>query len=306
MSWFLLALASTFVISITVVLDQYVIRKYLPDNSTVVLLMGELFYFLPVLLFAPFYPPALNLEPIILFSAIGLGMWSLPTLLPYIWALEKDDTHIVLPLFQLTPIIVLFLGWLLLGESIPTTILAATILVILASMGLVYDFQKGKIKFRLLSFILMSSFALSLFFLGERYLVQRADWLAIALWVTFGEFIAGVIAFFLRRDLFSIMLSVIKSSKGKVLIFSLSQETFYILSLFLTVWGLALAPSAGVFRTIADSFLPAFGFILSGVLALFLPQQFEKHTNTKLFLWKVACITLIITGSAYIYLHSNT
>lgn len=304
MLWFFLACLIALGCSVSALLDQYVLRKYMPKNGLVTCFMGQLFYCLPWLLITPFYPSVLALDSTLVCLCVLLGIFVTLSYIPYYLALEDDDTHIIMPLYQLVPVIVLLLDWLITGERISSGLALLCALIIAAAFGLVYDFRTGKVRARTFLFISFSAFVFALFYLGKRYLVQGEDWVAVATWITLGEFVSALIAFSIRRDWFSTMVEKVKETQGAVLVFCFSQEFIYILGMFLSVWGLSIAPSTGVFSTVADSLIPVFGFVLPVILSFFLPVEFEKHNDLGLFIWKSLCVVGIIIASVFLYIET--
>lgn len=119
MNWFLIALVAPALWSVSNHIDKYLVSKYFKGGGTgamPIFSSGIGFLVLPVILV--FHPEVLSF-PIMQGLVVAFnGFIYIAALLPYIYALQRDEASIVVPLFQTIPVFGYILGYIFFGEQL--------------------------------------------------------------------------------------------------------------------------------------------------------------------------------------------
>lgn len=105
MNWFLIALIPPAVWSITNHLDKYLLSKYFKGGGVGALMVFSSLvgvFLLPIIYLL--HPEALSVKPINAILMALNGFLYVLAVLPYFYALNKDEASIAVPLFQLIPV----------------------------------------------------------------------------------------------------------------------------------------------------------------------------------------------------------
>lgn len=126
--WLFWAVSTYFVFAVTNVIDKYFLERFFRSHVQYTVFGGIAIF--PVLLLIPFTG---FVSPSAEYIALGIfsGSLLLLSLLPYFRALSMEDATVVIPLGSLTPIMVLFLSFMLTGETLSVSQFLAFALMVL-------------------------------------------------------------------------------------------------------------------------------------------------------------------------------
>ncbi len=302
MEWFILACIAPFLYNITVLTDQYLSRRYFHDHSTAVLVLGSVFYPIPLCIYAYIAAGHLDLPPRDIMLAVMTGVISLISFFPYIRAIERSDSSIVVSLFQIIPIMVLILAWIFLDEPLSAQNILVIIAITCASAFMTYNADDKKFDWHVLLNMAICCILLAITVLVERALLLKHSWEAISVYSYLGHFILGFTILLTHRKSQRKIKEVLKESRGKVLYFSFSQEAIYMLAVAVTFISFASAPKLAISAGVISSLQPVYGFAMSAVLASFLPTMFSRLPRGTDLLVKMIGLAVIISGSFYLAL----
>lgn len=144
-------------------IDKVLLEKYFKDDGGV----GTLMMFssllsaaiLPILLYIE--PAAMQIGMVEAATLVFVGFLNIVLLFCYLKAMDEEEPTVVIIFYQLVPAIGLFLGYVVLGETVSVTQLVAMALVIAgASVMTIASDTDGKftIKFKTLGYMLIASF----------------------------------------------------------------------------------------------------------------------------------------------------
>lgn len=134
MSWLIFAFATPFLFSLTNFIDKFLIEKRIKDPIGIVILGGFIsgIFGIAIALFHGFVLLNFFQTFILLISGILLVLY----LIPYFKALSLDDPSRVVPLFQVVPLIVLFVSSVILHEQLTNMQLAGFFITMIAGFFL--------------------------------------------------------------------------------------------------------------------------------------------------------------------------
>ncbi|MBP5512056.1 DMT family transporter [Candidatus Saccharibacteria bacterium] len=240
--------------------------------------------------------------PSILLLAFNSAMYAVANIF-YFKALDRDDTTIVVIMFQLIPVFMLFLSPLILSDQhINPLQLLGGLLITLASIFLTYEpthkrFNKDKlVTLAMMAFV---SFDYAIWFIIERFINQNHDFNQTMLWSNITLFIVGILIFVLFRSFRKSFTKMLKTNGPKVIGLNLFNEVF-------NSFGGVFSTLAGTFVSVAlVSFVTQgvqpFAVMTIGLLITKLFQNIEKEKITKGDIIKrVITIVICVIGLGFI------
>lgn len=192
MSWVLFVLIAALIAAVVNIWDKHVVSDELRDPKLCSAVYGITFFASSIVIFA-FKKISLTMG-VIEAVAITAGLANILAAFFYYKSLEKDDVSDVVPLFMLTPVMVLILGIFLLGEEVSTEKYIGTFLLVVGAIVLSY--KKAKQKRRIDRFII--PVAVSILFYASRDILIRFttaqyDFLSLFFWIGCGSFLASAV-----------------------------------------------------------------------------------------------------------------
>lgn len=244
------------------------------------------------------HPEVLNAVPKYSFLISLNGFLYILAVLPYFYALQKDEASVAVPLFQMVPVFSYFLAWLVLKETIGVNQLLGGVLIISGGIGISLELIEGK-KFRFKKdvFLLMtlSSLLFSLNFLFFKFFALEATF-----WTTsFYEYIGFVVFAFLllmfvkpyRKEFISVM----KKNSVAVLTINGINEVVNIIAKLSFNFASLLTPIT--LTWIVNGFQPFFVFAYGVILTVFFPHISQEKINGKHLVQKLVAIIIMFMGT---------
>lgn len=304
MTWFLAALLAPALWAVTNHIDKYLLDRYFKGGGE-----GALFIFSAVigLFFIPIvaiiHPEALQ-YPLSLASLIALnGTLYIVGLMPYVYALQKGDTSVIIPLFQLVPVFSFGLAWILLGETLTAYQILGGVIIILGSAALSFEINEvKKLSFNKAAFWLMflASFLLALSFLLFKYFALEATLLTTAFWEYVGFFLTSVALFVFIPVYRRQFLKVLKENKASVLSLNGINEMLNIFGKFVFNFASLLVPITLIWFVVG--FQPLFVFAYGLILTLFFPGISKEKITKGHLAHRLITISIMLVGTYFLYL----
>ena len=165
MIWLIYAVLAPLLWSIVNHADKYLIDKYFKHSGKgigSIMLYSTLFsvFVVPIVFFFNIETilEVNNFEKLILILS---GILNAVAIFCYIFALNEDETSVVMPFFQMISVFAYIQGFILLGETLTSNQTMASFLIILGALILSVDkTEKGKLRFKkkAVFYALLSSF----------------------------------------------------------------------------------------------------------------------------------------------------
>lgn len=307
MTWLIYALLAPLLWSIVNHADKYLIDKYFKHSGKGVgsiMLYSTLFSIIviPVV----FY---LNSEVILSISntdkliLILSGLLNALAIFFYIFALNEDETSVIMPFFQMISVFAYIQGFFLLGESLTKNQTIASLLIIFGALILSTEKNpEGKIRFKkkAIFFALISSFLFagysSLFKYGT---LQEGTFWSSIFWEHFGILLFGLCLLVFKSNYRKDFLSSIKESGKSILALNIGSE-------LLTATGNSFAVYASLLTTLAlanvviNGAQPVFVFLLGILLTILLPKIAEEDISKGAIAKKAFAIIIMIIGTIFL------
>ncbi len=218
-------------------------------------------------------------------------------------ALDRDDTTIIVIMFQLIPVFMLFLSPIFLsGQDITLVQLIGGGIITLAAILITYEPTKKKFdKNKIITLALMSvvSILYALWFILERYVNQNHDFNQTTFWSNLTLFIVGIIILVSISSYRNSFQKMLKTNGTKVIGLNLINE-------LLNSFGGVLSTFAGTTASVAlVSFttqgVQPFAVMTMGILLTkFLPKTEKENISRKVIIRRTVTIVLCLVGLACI------
>jgi drug/metabolite transporter (DMT)-like permease len=298
MHWILIALIPPAIWAITNHIDKFLLGKYFKGGSVgALVLFSSLIgaFILPFILI--FKPNVLNISVSNALVVVISGIVYIIAIIPYLYALFEDEASFVVPMFQLTPIFGFILGYFVLGESLTTLQILASLLIITGSISLSVELGSHKPKFKKKLIILMgmSSFFFALYSLLFKYVAIQEDYWITSFWTYIGFVISALFILIFVKSYRQEFKKVISTNRVPVIGLNSFNEIINILAVFVFNYAILLAPLALVW--VIGGLQPLFVFIFGILLTVFLPHLGEESLQKKHLIQKMSAIAIIVIGT---------
>lgn len=298
MTWFLIALIAPALWSVTNHLDKYLISKYFKGAGTGALII---FSALVGLLVMPavyaFRPDVIAIPLPQALAIIGGGMVYVVSILIYLYALQKDETSIVVPLFQTVPVFAFVLGYLFLGETLTQRQLVGSALVVIGGILLSLDLsvKRPTLKSAIFFLMLLASFLVAASGLVFKMVASETSFWTAAFWGYVGDVLMGV--FFLAavspyREEF---LRVWRLNDPGIIALNGLNELITVGGNLAFRFATLLAPLALV--SAVNGFQPLFVFLYGVVITLAFPRLGTESLMRKHLVQKALTIGIMVIGT---------
>lgn len=298
MHWFFIALVAPATWSISNYIDKYLLSKYFKAKSPAVLII---FSSLVGLLIAPiilaFHPQALSvsLGEALIFALSGI-LYVL-AVIPYLFALENEDTSLVVPLYQTIPVMSYLLGYLFLKETLATHQILASLVVIASAIGLAVDVSSQKIgfKFRVFWLMLLASTMFALDTVLFKVAGVQSDYWTGAFWKYIGFLIPAVFMLVFVKRYRQEFAQVWKANQANVIGLNITNELVNTIAVLAMNFAVLIAPLALVW--VVNGFQPFFVFVYGLLLTIFFPKIVQEDIRTNVLVQKAFFIVLMFIGT---------
>lgn len=219
-------------------------------------------------------------------------------------AFADNDASVVVAFSQLSPVFSYAAALILLDEALSLQQIIGGIIVIIATIVLVIDFdktdQKGEHKGRALLFILLALIAFTIYSL----LLDRAnsigDYSANMIYFQIGTILPGI-AFVFQRKFRDSFTRKIKRNGRKYLMLNIMNEIGNSTAVALRSFAIMFLPLA-LLDTLDVMGVASFTLLFGLLGTKFLPKFFDEDLSRSAIIQKVSCITLSLVGIAIIFL----
>lgn len=301
MNWFLIALLPPALWSVTNHFDKYLLSRYFKGGGVGALMVFSSIIGLFLLPFIAFlHPEVLRFNISNILIAIN-GFLYVLSVLPYFYALQKDETSICVPLFQLIPVFSFVLGYVILGETITVNQMLGGLLIMVGAIGISLDLSEGKkVKFKRDVFWLMtlSSLLYSLNFLFFKYFAIQSDFWFTSFWEYVGFALFAVLLMIFVKSYRNEFVNVLKNNRLTVLGLNGINEVVNIIAKVAFNVASLLTPVTLVW--IVNGLQPFFVFIYGIFLTVLLPKISQENITRKALAQKIVAIIIMFVGTYFV------
>lgn len=296
MSWIVFGLLAPFMWAVNNMFDQILMRGHFTGHGLSLLAAGSLLHIIPAFGIFIYLGGPGDVTPGIALLAMVLSIMNgFFAFTPYMTALEKTEGSSVVPFFQIIPVLVFGVSWVVLGETLFAAQILGAAFIIAAAVGILIDWKHITVRWDVLRYLVPAICTLAFTTFMMRYALGEAPYLPVLAWSSLGYALFGVITFIARPSSRSLVREVIARREpvlGGIILF---QESLYYISNAFFLLALSLAPAAGLVSTLGG-FQPAFVLILSYLGYRLRPAYFEAPKKGLILAWHIFCLLLMLTG----------
>ncbi|MBD3310251.1 EamA family transporter [Candidatus Woesearchaeota archaeon] len=297
MNWVLLALLSYAIWAVCNILAKVIRDRHIRSSFSYTVLVGFIgLVSLAVIPFTKFSIP----PPGYLILAIITGMLYFLAILPFLKALSMEEVSRVIPLWQMKPVFVLVLAWVLIGERLAAWDYAGFALILAGGMIIQTRTFKGLLRpGKAFYLMLFSSIVFAIIYTLVKYLYLHIPYAEGFVFTRIGTFLASVLAlafFSKQRKKFTKTVREVRARSGMIL---LSTEILNIIAVGISYYAITLGPISII--SVFEGFQPAFVLLYAIILSVWFPEMLREHIDRKTLLTKIAAIALMTTGLYFIY-----
>jgi drug/metabolite transporter (DMT)-like permease len=303
MNWFTLALSATLLWSIVVYLDKFLIDKYLKNRGVgSLILFSSLFAGIIIPILAFINPDVLSIGTTDIFLLEITGVLSSVAIICYLYALEHEDTSLVVPFFQLIPVFALTLGYIFLGEIVTKKEILGGLIIVFGTFILSLEIEEEKslrIKIKPLLLMCLASLLLASTDVLYKFISVGEDFFVTQFWHYVGLFLFGIALYIViteyRKEFHRILFSSPKAIVGA----NVGGEILQVLANIINNKAILLVPVFLV--TIVNANQPMIVFVIGMILTWLVPKVISEKISNKHLLHKGLAIFFIIIGSVVLY-----
>lgn len=302
MIWVFLVLLASAIWAATNFIDKYLIEKYFTKKVGVLILFSSLISVLIIPIFLILDPSIIIIDPIVSIIIILNSFLLILYLFPYLEALRQEDVSTVAPLFQLIPVISIFLGTIFFKEILSPIQIFASFLIIFSSIAISLNLEK-KIIFGLKTFFLMflSSFMVALNSLVFKLFSIELGFFQIAFWQYVGFFIFSIFLLVFVKKYRVDFIYTIKKSGKKIISLNAVNEVINIFAQIIFYSTFTLAPIGLIW--VLNGFQPFFILIFGVFLTVLFPKLIKEDISKKVLYKKAIFIVLLFFGGALLVIN---
>lgn len=304
MNWFTLALTATTLWSIVVYLDKFLLDKYLKGRGVgSLILFSSLFagFVIPILAFINPDVLSIGIKDILLLEITGV--LSSIAIICYLYALEHEDTSLVVPFFQLIPVFALILGYIFLGEVVSRKEILGGIVIVLGTIILSLEIEEEKslrLKIKPLLLMCLASILLASTDVLYKFISVGENFFVTQFWHYVGLFIFGIALYVAIKEYRKEFQRILFKSPAPIVGANISGEILQVLANILNNKAVLLAPVFLV--TLVNANQPMLVFIMGMLLTWLFPKIITEKISRKHLLHKGVAILTIVIGSAILYI----
>jgi drug/metabolite transporter (DMT)-like permease len=289
-SWALLSISAALIFAIVSIIDKFLLTKWIknPIILPLVLSMIGLLVSLIIYLFYGFsFLAGLNI-----ILALINGTFYIFAEIFYYKAAKTEEISKVIPLLYLSPLFILILADIFLGE-IFTPMKYFGIFLLVA--GAIFISSKNFTKINFNKAFLLAVFSALMFAILAiltKYLLNFADFWTIFSYIRLGTFLATIPVFFFYLKDFA---PLIQGTGLKSVGFLIFNAVLLLAGILLLTIATADGPVTLV--SALTSFQPFFTFILATSFTIFFPSILKEEINKSFVFQKISAIILIFIGT---------
>jgi len=298
MSWYILAMIPPFFWAMTNFVDQFLARRFFPNQSFSLLSFSTIAFGVLVIALAFIRPSVLEIDPVIALSLTALGLFFYTGVVPYIFAIQQEEASNAAPLFETIPFFTAIIGWVFLKEQFELKDIIAGLVIITGGMGILWNFENKFFSKKVFALMVSASIVMAIYtVILQQFSITDLHWMTIVYWTLCGRFLIAAFTFLAFKPIRQNVISVLKQAPVTAIIVDLSQHILAFLALIFTVMAMAKAPNA-TFVMLVSSIQSIFLIVIGVALSFILPQYFKRASYIKHIALKFLFVGFIFGGLA--------
>ncbi len=298
MDWFLIALLPPIFWGITSHIDKYLLTRFFKGGAVgAVMIFSASIAMLLLPIIAIIHPAVLHNFNLGYLLITANGTLYLLATIPYLYALNKDDASLTIPLFQMIPVISFILGYIFLGETLTQNQIIGGLIIIISAMFIslkLSEIKKLHMEWDVFFLMALSSFLYALNFIFFKYFTLETDFWTTSFWEYIGFGLFGIFLLVFVKSFRSEFLRVIKVNRLQVLGINGVNEVLNIIAKISFNFATTLTPVTIIW--IMNGLQPLFVFILGIILTILFPKISKEDISKRTLIQRIIAIIAITFG----------
>jgi len=292
-NWLTFALLAPLVYTGVNFIDKYIVEKEVKDyrgmpiyGTIMGLIMGTLFW-----VFTGFL--ILNLKDTIILLLTGsITIWAAAL---YFQAISMEEASKVILLFQMTPVLVLIMSYIFLGERISSQQLIGFFLILSAVIGVSDSIKKGGFQLsKAFWLILAVDFMWALSAILIKFSINETSFTQVLSYESWGLGLGGLLLYAFFPSIRNSFNYSIKTVRKTALAIMFGNEGLFVFGKSLQFFAYSLGNAALV--SIIGSTQVFIGIIVGIVLTIFLPHIIKEDITKTILVKKLALAVVMFIG----------
>ena len=297
MIWLLFAFIGPVSWALSTHIDKYLVDKYFADSDTAVLMVFTAVVGAAALPFIWVFEPSVVALPALTVGVMtASGILYMGAMLFYLRAIQSAEASVVAPLFQLSVVFTLMLGWVLLHERLGWSQIVGVALIVGGALTLSVrpkSFLRA-FKARLFALMIAATLVMSLSTVAFKYFaVEDASYWGTTFWTFVGEAVFGT-GILIVPGQWRKFADLFRRNPGAMLGVNAANELINLGGGLAVRYATLLAPVALV--SAVSSTTTLFVFLFGILLTLFLPQYGREDLSPANLIRKGASAALVAAG----------
>lgn len=293
MNWLFFALLAPLIYAIVVDIDKYILEKEIPDYRGMPIYSAGAAFIFGILLWIVTGFPILSLRDALLITLTGvLTIFGLAF---YFKALSSDEASKVTILFQMTPVIILFMSYFFLGEKITLKELLGFLLILFATTSI--SASKKGLALNLSStffLILLTDFMWASAYVLFKFVVNASSFAKVISYEGFGMALGGLLLYKFFPSIRKSFLKTGRKIRKRVFGIIFLNESIFVVSRLFTYFAISLGPVALV--EVVGGTQVFFAIFYGILLTIFAPKIFKENISRESLIKKIAMATFVLVG----------
>lgn len=302
MNWLLFAILPAMLWALVNHADKFLIDKYCKGRSIGALILFSSLIGIPIVIAAQFFVVemySIGFRNILIL--IAAGCFYILAVLPYLYALETDDTSSIAPQMLLAPVATYFLGYLFLGEVLSTRELIGCFVIIFCALGLNIQEEGLKLNTKAFGLMIISAVFMALHIVSFKLVAVELDFVTSILWTHVGFILIGILMFAFIKNYRDDFLHMITLNGAPIIGLNLASEALTVAGNIIFSYATLLAPIV-IVQTVTEGIQPIFVFLFGALFTMFLPKFARENLSRFNITKKVFFILLLFIGVFIAYL----
>lgn len=293
MSWIIYSILAALIWAIVNTVDKYALTNWVKNPTIPLMFLGVIGLIASI--FVYFIHGISMLSPFNIFLAIMAGILYVLMSWSYYRAAKIEEISRIVPIFYITPLFILILATIFLGEIFTPIMYLGIFFIIIGAITL--STRKGKIfsMGKAFWFMIASCFCLAVNQIITKYLLKFADFWTVFSWIRITTFISLIPLLLLY---FKDFRETVKTfGKKVVVVLSISESANMIAVLFITI---AAATGYITLVNALSSTQPFFLLAITIILSIFFPRILQEEQSKSAIIIKLFAILLMFVGTIII------
>jgi len=293
MEWIFLALLAPALWAIMNITDKWILTNYFKGafSYQVLTVMTDVLIIPILFLLAP-----ISFDPSLFVPALILGMISGFSFVIYNKAMLVEEASRVISLMYMTPLFILPMAIVFLGEVLTPVKYAGIALLVVSAILISYRKVLGKHKFLSTGMILILIWGViwAGYQVATKWMLGSVDVWSFTLWTLVGTFISGMLLTLIpkvRKE----FISDVKRSKAAVYAIRVTTSMLYLVAMLSFYFAISAAPISIVGAM--PSVQPVFVLLYVLLFSAFLPKILREENTRNTIILKALAVILIFIGT---------